>query len=232
MNIVLAYNGTQNFIPGLTRARFWPLSWARHFHVGIDILTAVTMKITISSLIKLCSQLDNLTDVSADFLYLTLKKNVIRKNVCACWTHVLQPNNTKICGPLEVKLGKHFPFKLVFLRPVTWTWMVYVLYVTIIYFSLQSEGTCLFRTPDTVCVLQELSPLVVRLEPSVGEMFEAMRALLLATHWHSFTVLADSSATSGVLLRRDLASILNAPPLNPTLLLLRSGGAARRSIFR
>ncbi|PNF41769.1 hypothetical protein B7P43_G03443, partial [Cryptotermes secundus] len=74
--------------------------------------------------------------------------------------------------------------------------------------------------------------LEVRLEPSAGEMLEAMRALLLATHWHSFTVLAESSASSAVLLRRDLASILNTPPLNPTLLLLRSGGAARRSIFR
>jgi hypothetical protein len=63
-------------------------------------------------------------------------------------------------------------------------------------------------------------------------MLEALRALLLATHWHSFTVLADNPASSGVLLRRDLATILNAPPLNPTLLILRSGVAARHSIFR
>jgi hypothetical protein len=99
-------------------------------------------------------------------------------------------------------------------------------------FSLQLEGPLLFRASDVFLVLQELSPLEVRLEPSIAEMLEAMRALLLATHWHSFTVLADSSASSGVLLRRDLASILNSPPLNPTLLLLRSGRAARLSIFR
>ncbi|KDR14505.1 hypothetical protein L798_10206 [Zootermopsis nevadensis] len=63
-------------------------------------------------------------------------------------------------------------------------------------------------------------------------MLEAVRAMVLATHWHSFTVLADSESSSGVLLRRDLASILNTPPLNPTLLILRSGTAARHSIFR
>jgi hypothetical protein len=63
-------------------------------------------------------------------------------------------------------------------------------------------------------------------------MLEAMRALLLATHWHSFTVLADSSASSGVLLRRDLVSILQAAPLNPTLVILPSGGAQRHTVFR
>ena len=72
----------------------------------------------------------------------------------------------------------------------------------------------------------------MRLEPSPREMLEAARALLLATHWHSFTVLADSSASSTLLLRREYVSILRSPPLNPTLLILRSGAAARYSIFR
>ncbi|KAJ9601165.1 hypothetical protein L9F63_000685, partial [Diploptera punctata] len=78
----------------------------------------------------------------------------------------------------------------------------------------------------------DTNSLEVRLEPSVREMLEAVRALLLATHWHSYTVLADSSASAGILLRRDVVSILKTAPLNPTLLILRSGAAARYSIFR
>ena len=82
-----------------------------------------------------------------------------------------------------------------------------------------------------VVVLQELSPLEVLLEPGSRQMVEALRALLVATHWHSFTLMADEAASTSVLLRADLAAILRAPPLHPTFVHLRSS-AAPHAIFR
>ncbi|XP_068081518.1 uncharacterized protein [Anabrus simplex] len=73
--------------------------------------------------------------------------------------------------------------------------------------------------PSEAC--GDLSPLEVRLQPQARELLEAVRALLLATHWHSFSVLADNSAATSVLLRKDLAAIFSAPPLNPNTMLLR-----------
>ncbi|GLV34329.1 hypothetical protein CBL_00257 [Carabus blaptoides fortunei] len=66
----------------------------------------------------------------------------------------------------------------------------------------------------------ELSPFEVYLEPTARELMEALRALFIQTHWHSFTILADDSVISSVLLRRELVAILEAPPLHPTLVQL------------
>ncbi|KAK7872804.1 hypothetical protein R5R35_011925 [Gryllus longicercus] len=79
-------------------------------------------------------------------------------------------------------------------------------------------------------VYQALGPLEVRLQPAARELLGALRALLLATHWHAFTVLADRSAASAVLLRKELTEALSAPPLSPTTLLIR--GDAPHVIFR
>nr|CAD7589790.1 unnamed protein product [Timema genevievae] len=64
---------------------------------------------------------------------------------------------------------------------------------------------------DEICCesRSDLGTLEVRVEPGAREMVQAVRALLLATHWHQFTVLADYSASS-VLLHRDLAELLLA----------------------
>lgn len=67
---------------------------------------------------------------------------------------------------------------------------------------------------------QNLSPFEVYLEPSARELMEALRALFIQTHWHSFTILADDSVASSVLLRRDLVDILKEPPLRPTIVRL------------
>ncbi|KAE8743070.1 hypothetical protein FOCC_FOCC011316, partial [Frankliniella occidentalis] len=61
-----------------------------------------------------------------------------------------------------------------------------------------------------------MSPIEVRLEPGGRQMVEALRALLVATHWHSFTLMADEAASTSVLLKADMAAVLRAPPLHPT----------------
>ncbi|KAK6640098.1 hypothetical protein RUM43_008375 [Polyplax serrata] len=57
--------------------------------------------------------------------------------------------------------------------------------------------------------LQQQDPLEIRLEPSEIQLLEAVRGVFLATHWHSFTVMAAPS------LAARCASILDQPPLNP-----------------
>lgn len=51
---------------------------------------------------------------------------------------------------------------------------------------------------------------------------EALRALFIQTHWHTFTILADDAVMSSVLQRRELVDILDTPPLHPTILQLPS----------
>ncbi|KAJ8887917.1 hypothetical protein PR048_007401 [Dryococelus australis] len=77
----------------------------------------------------------------------------------------------------------------------------------------------------------EISGVEVRLEPGAREMLHAVRALLLAAHWHQFTALVDYSASSSVLLRRDLASIFSAAPLSPTIHAIRAD-APHQALFR
>lgn len=50
--------------------------------------------------------------------------------------------------------------------------------------------------------------------------FLCFRAVLLHTHWHSFTMLAEEDICSTLSLRKDLSSILTAQPLNPKWLSL------------
>ena len=56
---------------------------------------------------------------------------------------------------------------------------------------------------------QQQHLLEIRLEPSEIQLLEAVRGVFLATHWHSFTVMAAPS------LAARCASILDSPPLNP-----------------
>nr|CAD7408509.1 unnamed protein product [Timema cristinae] len=91
----------------------------------------------------------------------------------------------------------------------------------------------MFTNGDGKCVFSgqsDLGTLEVRVEPGAREMVQAVRALLLATHWHQFTVLADYSASS-VLLHRDLAELFRTPPLVPIIHPLRSD-APHQAIFR
>lgn len=73
-----------------------------------------------------------------------------------------------------------------------------------------------------VSLFQELSPFEVYLEPSSRELIEALRALFLQTHWHSFTILADDTVMSMMLQRKELVNILEEPPLHPTIMQLPS----------
>ncbi|KAI8428997.1 hypothetical protein MSG28_007586 [Choristoneura fumiferana] len=74
-------------------------------------------------------------------------------------------------------------------------------------------------------------PLEIRLEITARETLNALRATLLHTHWHTFTLLAEEDIYSTLSLRNDLSSILTAQPLNPSWLLLPSK-FSRHTLFR
>ncbi|XP_063230536.1 uncharacterized protein LOC134535392 [Bacillus rossius redtenbacheri] len=93
------------------------------------------------------------------------------------------------------------------------------------------DQLCLGKEVICVALQCEISPLEVRLEPGAREMLHAVRALLLAAHWHQFTALVDYSASSSLLLRRDLASIFSAAPLSPTIHGIRAD-APHQALFR
>lgn len=76
-------------------------------------------------------------------------------------------------------------------------------------------------------MLQEpFGPLEVWLDAGIHDLFRGLRSLLLATHWHTFTLIH-----TGLPLRREVANILRAPPLLPKFIALRHD-AARHAIFR
>lgn len=77
-----------------------------------------------------------------------------------------------------------------------------------------------YRNANSAVFFQELSSFEVYLEPTARELMEALRSLFIQTHWHSFTILADESVVSSVLLRRELVTILEEPPLRPTIVRL------------
>ncbi|XP_044726536.1 uncharacterized protein LOC123290427 [Chrysoperla carnea] len=83
----------------------------------------------------------------------------------------------------------------------------------------------------TTLTHRDMHPYEIYLEPSAYETLQALRSLFLQTHWHSFTILADDSTTSTILLRRELSSILSTPPLNPTISYLPRN-ANTHAIFR
>ncbi|XP_061377895.1 uncharacterized protein LOC133319029 [Danaus plexippus] len=80
-------------------------------------------------------------------------------------------------------------------------------------------------------IANELLPLEVRLEITARETLHALRATLLHTHWHTFTLLAEENIYLTLSLRKDLSSILTTQPLNPKWLSLPSN-YTRRAIFR
>ncbi|CAB3243412.1 unnamed protein product [Arctia plantaginis] len=69
-------------------------------------------------------------------------------------------------------------------------------------------------------IANEMLPLEIRLEITAKETLHALRATLLHTHWHSFTLLAEEDIYITLSLRKDLSSILTAQPLNPKWLSL------------
>ncbi|XP_047020571.1 uncharacterized protein LOC124630651 [Helicoverpa zea] len=69
-------------------------------------------------------------------------------------------------------------------------------------------------------IANELLPLEIRLEITARETLHALRATLLHTHWHSFTLLAEEDIYTTLSLRKDLSSIVTAPPLDPKWLSL------------
>ncbi|XP_046681867.1 uncharacterized protein LOC124368637 [Homalodisca vitripennis] len=73
---------------------------------------------------------------------------------------------------------------------------------------------------------EPLGRLEVRLDAGLYDLFRGLRSLLLATHWHTFTLMY-----TGLPLRRDAADILRSPPLLPRFIPLRED-AARHAIFR
>lgn len=46
------------------------------------------------------------------------------------------------------------------------------------------------------------------------------RSLLLHTHWHSYTLLADHQVSSSLKLRKDFLAIIDSAPLSATILTL------------
>lgn len=66
---------------------------------------------------------------------------------------------------------------------------------------------------------QDSSPLEVQLAPTGRELVRALRELLLQAHWHTFTLLADSSSATA-LQRSELWGPLSMAPLHPSLVSL------------
>ncbi|XP_052738434.1 glutamate receptor ionotropic, NMDA 3B isoform X2 [Bicyclus anynana] len=80
-------------------------------------------------------------------------------------------------------------------------------------------------------IANELLALEVRLEITARETLHALRATLLHTHWHTFTLLAEEDIYTTLSLRKDLSSILTTQPLNPKWLSLPTK-YTRRALFR
>ncbi|XP_026751385.2 uncharacterized protein LOC113511860 isoform X1 [Galleria mellonella] len=80
-------------------------------------------------------------------------------------------------------------------------------------------------------IANEMLPLEIRLEITARETLHALRATLLHTHWHSFTLLAVEDIYSTFSLRKDLSSILTTQPLNPKWLSLPTK-YSRHALFR
>ncbi|XP_034824305.2 uncharacterized protein [Maniola hyperantus] len=80
-------------------------------------------------------------------------------------------------------------------------------------------------------IANELLPLEIRLEITARETLHALRATLLHTHWHTFTLLAEEDIHTTLSLRKDLSSILTTQPLNPKWLSLPMK-YTRRALFR
>ncbi|XP_028038586.1 uncharacterized protein LOC114249279 [Bombyx mandarina] len=80
-------------------------------------------------------------------------------------------------------------------------------------------------------IANDMLPLEIRLEITARETLQALRATLLHTHWHTFTLLAEEDIHSTLFLRKDLFPILSAQPLNPKWLTLPSK-YSRHIIFR
>ncbi|XP_017782249.1 PREDICTED: uncharacterized protein LOC108566738 [Nicrophorus vespilloides] len=72
--------------------------------------------------------------------------------------------------------------------------------------------------------------LEMHLAPTGREVVQALRGILLQAHWHTFTILADSTSSSA-LQRPDLWGPLAVAPLHPTLIPLPNPPAAQQ-IFR
>ncbi|XP_013141052.1 PREDICTED: uncharacterized protein LOC106105308 [Papilio polytes] len=80
-------------------------------------------------------------------------------------------------------------------------------------------------------IANDMLPLEIRLEITARETLHALRATLLHTHWHTFTLLAEEDIYSSLYLRKDLSSILTTQPLNPIWLSLPTK-YSRHAIFR
>ncbi|KAL4706474.1 hypothetical protein ACJJTC_015672 [Scirpophaga incertulas] len=80
-------------------------------------------------------------------------------------------------------------------------------------------------------IANDLLPLEIRLEITARETLHALRATLLHTHWHTFTLLAVEDIYSTFSLRKDLSSILTTQPLNPKWLSLPMK-YSRHTLFR
>ncbi|XP_053602444.1 uncharacterized protein LOC128670645 isoform X2 [Plodia interpunctella] len=80
-------------------------------------------------------------------------------------------------------------------------------------------------------IANDMLPLEIRLEITARETLHALRATLLHTHWHSFTLLAVEDIYSTFSLRKDLSSILTTQPLNPKWLSLPTK-YSRHALFR
>ncbi|XP_049866508.1 uncharacterized protein LOC126367147 isoform X2 [Pectinophora gossypiella] len=87
------------------------------------------------------------------------------------------------------------------------------------------------HTHFSYTIANELLPYEIRLEITAKETLHALRATLLHTHWHSFTMLAEEDIYSTLSLRKDLSSILTAQPLNPKWLSLPKK-YSRHAVFR
>ncbi|KAL7022948.1 hypothetical protein ACKWTF_012435 [Chironomus riparius] len=68
------------------------------------------------------------------------------------------------------------------------------------------------------------------LQPSAKEILEAIRAIFLQTHWHSFFVLSDIGST--MVLGGNLGQILKKSPLAPTILPLSNNKDNKDEVFR
>ncbi|CAH2075356.1 unnamed protein product, partial [Iphiclides podalirius] len=80
-------------------------------------------------------------------------------------------------------------------------------------------------------IANDMLPLEIRLEITARETLHALRATLLHTHWHTFTLLAEEDVYSSLFLRKDLSKILTTPPLNPKWLSLPTK-YSKHAIFR
>ncbi|GBP92771.1 hypothetical protein EVAR_57822_1 [Eumeta japonica] len=97
--------------------------------------------------------------------------------------------------------------------------------------SLNFDGVCPACRTRLVNSFVDLLPLETRLEITVRETLHALRATLLHTHWHTFTLLAEQDIYLTLSLHKDLSAILTAQPLNPKWLSLPLK-YSRHALFR